>query len=46
MARVNLYIPDKDEPKVKKLKRICDQNRVSLSEWFIRMAIKEIEAAK
>lgn len=46
MARLNLYIPDKDEPKVKKLKRICVEHRVSLSEWFIRMAIKEIEASK
>jgi len=46
MARVSLYLPDKEIAKLKKLKRICEKNKSSLSEWFLRSMIRELEAIK
>lgn len=42
VARKNLYVPDADMPKVRRLERMLKLDRMSLSEWFIRRAIEAL----
>jgi hypothetical protein len=43
MATRNLYIRDADVPLVKRVERSLKKQRMSLSEWFVRQCIGELE---
>ncbi len=43
MARRNLYVRDADMPLVRRMERALKKQRMSLSEWFIRECIKELD---
>lgn len=46
MPNVNIYVPNRDYRTIKALARKLQQQRISLSRWFVEMAEKALAELK